>query len=70
MLLQQRILPMEGNAVKVHIKGHAVLKVQGLQGVEPAAHELRIRGGGMRQLYSVRKLRFGITLSPANSANP
>ena len=26
--------------------------------------------GGMRQLYSVRKLRFGITLSPAKSANP
>ena len=37
---------MEGNAVKVHIKGHAVLEVQGLQGVEPAAHELRIRGRG------------------------
>src|SRR5208337_4511837 len=46
VLLQQRILAMEGNAVKVHIKGHAVLKVQGLQGVEPAAHELRVGNRG------------------------
>jgi hypothetical protein len=45
-------------------------KVQALQGVEPAAHELRIRGRGMRQLYSVRKLRLGITFSPAKSAKP
>jgi hypothetical protein len=37
---------MEGNTVKVDVKGHAVLKVQALQGVEPAAHELRVGGRG------------------------
>ena len=39
-------------------------------GIKPVVHYSRVGSCAIRQLYSVRKDRFGMTLSPAKRASP
>ena len=71
MLLDQSILAMEGDGVKIQVEGMTARQTETAHGVEPAAN--RLRGdefGSIRQLYSVKNDRLGMTFNPAKRANP
>ena len=71
MLFHQGVFAVEGNGMEVQIKGTPPAKPESLLRHQTTAASTRgYEAGSIRQLYSVRKDRLGITLSPANRASP